>query len=273
MPLPASNSSFAARAPAAAAPASAAAVAPVHGARFDPWNSSSTGHQRADDRSRLRPGWRDFRNRKLNAQFLGRREARGADGLEEPSRPARSVIDMLTTPGLMKDAARRTAPEEPEDDQRARKGSSRGIFDGLVIYVNGSTYPLVSDHMLKRLLRENGAMTSLHLGRRTVTHVILGRPVGHANGNDRGAGGGLAATKLDKEVRKMRGCGVKFVGVEWVLQSLKAGIRLPEARFAHLTLAPKGQTSVYETFSAHAPTTPSGTVRCSAEVPSFETRP
>lgn len=89
--------------------------------------------------------------------------------------------------------------------------TSSKIFDGLVIYVNGSTHPHISDHKLKHLLAQNGARMSIHLGRRQVTHVILGKPSG-PNG---GAGGGLAGGKLEKEIRRVGGCGVKYVGVEW----------------------------------------------------------
>ncbi|KAJ3521960.1 hypothetical protein NM208_g13066 [Fusarium decemcellulare] len=64
-----------------------------------------------------------------------------------------------------------------------------------------------------------------------------------------GAGGGLAGGKLEKEIRKTGGCGVKFVGAEWVLESLKAGKRLPEARFSNMKVAPKAQGSVYGLFS------------------------
>jgi len=94
-----------------------------------------------------------------------------------------------------------------EEKQNRRKG----IFDGLVIYINGSTHPLVSDHKLKQLLAENGAKLSIHLGRRQVTHVILGKP----SGPGVGAGGGLAGGKLEKEIKRIGGCGVKYVGVEW----------------------------------------------------------
>lgn len=99
-----------------------------------------------------------------------------------------------------------TKAENEEPQPRKRK-----IFDNLVIYVNGSTHPIISDHKLKHLLAENGARMSFHLGRRQVTHVILGRPaaVGH------GAGGGLAGGKLEKEIRRVGGCGIKYVGVEW----------------------------------------------------------
>ncbi|OIW31592.1 hypothetical protein CONLIGDRAFT_678062 [Coniochaeta ligniaria NRRL 30616] len=131
-------------------------------------------------------------------------------------------------------------PDEEEPQPRKRK-----IFDNLVIYVNGSTHPIISDYKLKHLLAENGARMSFHLGRRQVTHVILGRPasVGH------GAGGGLAGGKLEKEIRSVGGCGIKYVGVEWVLESIKAGKRLPEARFANLKVAPRGQQSVYGAFA------------------------
>jgi hypothetical protein len=95
-----------------------------------------------------------------------------------------------------------------DDEPQLRR---RKIFDNLTIYVNGSTHPTISDHKLKHLLAENGACMSFHLGRRQVTHVILGRPsaIGH------GAGGGLAGGKLEKEIRKVGGCGIKYVGVEW----------------------------------------------------------
>ncbi|TPX18432.1 uncharacterized protein E0L32_011673 [Thyridium curvatum] len=106
-------------------------------------------------------------------------------------------------------ALRRRLEDEQRDRQRANQ--PRKIFDGLVVYVNGSTHPLVSDHRLKHLLAEHGARMSIHLGRRQVTHVILGRPV--AGGG--GAGGGLAGGKLEREIRRVGGCGVKFVGVEW----------------------------------------------------------
>lgn len=106
------------------------------------------------------------------------------------------------------------AQRKREDDSKEEKKSHRkkGIFDGLVIYVNGSTHPLISDHKLKHVLAENGAKMSLHLGRKQVTHVILGKPSGTLGV---GAGGGLAGTKLEKEIRRVGGYGVKFVGVEW----------------------------------------------------------
>ncbi|EEH38778.2 hypothetical protein PAAG_08505 [Paracoccidioides lutzii Pb01] len=99
--------------------------------------------------------------------------------------------------------------------------TTKGIFTNLTIYVNGSTYPLISDHKLKHLLVSNGANVTFALARLTVTHVILGRPNRNKNGS--GAGGGLAATKLQWEIQRKGGKGVKFVGVEW---------------FVHATLSP-----------------------------------
>lgn len=168
---------------------------------------------------------------------------------EVRARAANSVMDMLRKPGTMSSSSSRPASKSPEkelskEQQEAREegrsattgeiptassqqregkddeasaraeGQSGGggkIFDGLVIYVNGSTHPLISDHKLKHLLAQNGARMSIHLGRRQVTHVILGKPSG-PNG---GAGGGLAGGKLEKEIRRVGGCGVKYVGVEW----------------------------------------------------------
>ena len=86
------------------------------------------------------------------------------------------------------------------------------IFANLNVFINGSTAPLVSDHKLKFMLAEHGARVSIALGRRSVTHVILGVPNG---GVGKGAGGGLSGSKIEKELRTVRGKGVKFVSVDW----------------------------------------------------------
>ncbi|KAL8685222.1 MAG: hypothetical protein Q9218_007896 [Villophora microphyllina] len=152
---------------------------------------------------------------------------------------------------------RKTNYEEPASKSREEEANAESlplpakaekkVFDGLCVFINGSTAPMVGDHRLKQLLAENGARVSIALGRRSVTHVILGTPNGAAQG--KGAGGGLAASKIQKEIQRVGGKGVKYVGVEWVLESLKAGKRLPEAQFSNITLAAKGQKSVYGMFS------------------------
>jgi hypothetical protein len=46
-----------------------AAAEPKFGAYFDAWNSSSTGHQRAENRLGGSTGWRQSRTSKLSYQF------------------------------------------------------------------------------------------------------------------------------------------------------------------------------------------------------------
>jgi hypothetical protein len=227
------------------------AAQPTSGAHFDAWNSSSTGHQRVENKLGGSTGWRQSRSMKLSHQFKsggtgGKRisDQVGA-GSEDWGEKAKALIpkavrerakttvgDMLVGKGPIstsKDSrpialtngskenltaeVRRMAERSREDELKEEENRNRqkGVFDGLVIYINGSTYPLIGDHKLKHLLAENGAKLSLHLGRRQVTHVILGKPSGPEG---TGAGGGLAGTKIEKEIRRIRG-GVKYVGVEW----------------------------------------------------------
>ncbi|KFH45832.1 hypothetical protein ACRE_033440 [Hapsidospora chrysogenum ATCC 11550] len=296
-------------------PALPAVAKPRFGTVFDPWNSSSSGHQRPEPHAgSAGTGWRESRNRKINSQFRGGASGgqrmsdtwgAGAEGwdaeigavvpgeVRRRYQGGRSVLDMLVRPGVMRESlpppsgmtgsgageGENPPPPPPssvdneealmaerrrEDEEReAARTNGRGIFDGVVVYVNGSTYPLVSDHKLKHILSENGAQMSLHLGRRKVTHVILGRPAGSGRGaaveveggRGGGAGGGLAGGKLDKEIRRIGGCGIKYVGAECrVLESLSAGKRLPEARFANMSVAPKGQGSVYGLYTKRTTT-------------------
>lgn len=109
----------------------------------------------------------------------------------------------------------RKKENEVKEDERKAGDSKREIFDGLVIYINESTYPLMSDHKLKHLLTENGAKISIHLRRKQVTHVILGRSNGCQSSNANGAGGSLAASKIQKEIKRVGGCEVKHINVDW----------------------------------------------------------
>ena len=65
--------------------------------------------------------------------------------------------------------------------------------------------PVISDHKLRYVLAQHGASQSIALGRRTVTHVVLGT----------NCCGGLAGSKLQKEIAKARGNVVKYITVEW----------------------------------------------------------
>jgi hypothetical protein len=129
-----------------------------------------------------------------------------------------------------------------EDDRRTSPPATRQIFANLTIYLNGCTAPL-SDHKLKHLISTHGGNMSISLGRRTVTHVILGKI--NTKG---GCGGGLAGTKIQKEIASLRGKSVKFVTAEWIADSIKAGKRLPESRYEAMKLAPKGVANISTLF-------------------------
>ncbi|KAM3460946.1 hypothetical protein BB8028_0003g00630 [Beauveria bassiana] len=245
-----------------------------HPRPFDPWNSSSTGHQRREASRRETDGvsetsWRASRALKINQQLKTQSHVppppppASQDGKLAQRQP-KSVMDMLVRPGSMKETmsasssaaavaaavAEASTEKEKETEVARRNGESAGqslIFAGLVVHVNGSTAPLVSDYKLKTLLAAHGARVALHLARRHVTHVVLGRPAGSISGggSSAGCGGGLAGTKMDREIRRRGGNGIKYVGVEWVLESIRVGRRLPEARFANLDIAPHRQSSVY----------------------------
>jgi hypothetical protein len=142
-------------------------------------------------------------------------------------------------------------------------GKRKGIFTHLTFYINGSTYPTISDHKLKRLLADEGGNISLYLARKSVTHVILGAATAITSSGGRKSGGLLSAGKMQKEVLSKTsgfGKGVKYINVEWcgfpsfllvfagekkkvgllmvsvggcrVIESIKAGKKLPEARFS-----------------------------------------
>ncbi|KAJ0422795.1 hypothetical protein BJY00DRAFT_310802 [Aspergillus carlsbadensis] len=85
------------------------------------------------------------------------------------------------------------------------------ILRGAIVYINGQTAPMISDHKLKQLLIAHGATLALGFSRR-VTHVIIGKPNA---GPGRGAGGGLAAGKIQKEIQRGGWRGMRIVGVEW----------------------------------------------------------
>ncbi|TKA27013.1 hypothetical protein B0A50_05204 [Salinomyces thailandicus] len=286
---------------------------------FDAFNSSATGHQRAENRLGGSTSWRDSRNKKLREQYRsgagggtrvsdtvgagsldfghdGRTEnggwVAGAKGLrtggqksiremagvsKETERPAKRLkVDgeekptKLVNPwtpvrkedGRIRetswtshesspshllshwDAVESTSDHKQEDVQdRPEDEAAPQIFRSLCFYINGSTLPTVSDHRLKFMIRRHGGDMSIMLGRRTVSHVIVGKA--NAKG---GCGGGLASSKIQKEVTRRGGNAVNYVTADWVMESIKAGKRLPESRFEGLNLAPKGVNSIASMF-------------------------
>ncbi|PSN64337.1 hypothetical protein BS50DRAFT_460755, partial [Corynespora cassiicola Philippines] len=272
---------------------STTSAAPTSAARspFDPWNSSSTGHQRAENRLAGSTSWRESRNSKLGEQYRGglsggarvadtvgagsrdfgkdgRKEnggwERGVKGLRTAdqrslaevwgaSKASKSTVPgqkgtntpilhphTLLTSRLAGEATEGAVTRSGDIPEPFSKPSPKQIFEGLCFYLNGSTAPLVSDLKLKQLLASRGGQTSIVLGRRHVTHVIVGAAQGQG-----GIGGVLSASKMQKEIARTGGKGVKFVGAEWVLESIRADRRLPEAHFPSLKLATTGQNSVY----------------------------
>jgi hypothetical protein len=298
---------------------------------FDPFNSSATGHQRAENRLGGSTSWRDSRSLKLREQFVsgvgggkrvsdrvgagsldfgqdGRTESGGwvdgAKGLrtggqtslwesmkleKDVDRPvekiknervkdATSVVNAFTPFKKPNGSIRETSwtshesspshllsPWDPIESSQATNydqtqaeehveedtttapevQSCPQIFSGLTFYINGSTAPHISDHKLKHLLSLHGGNLSIALGRRTVTHVIIGKP-GTAG---EGCGGGLAGTKIQKEIARQRGKAIHFVTAEWVVQSAKAGKRLAESRFEGMKIAPKGVSGIAGMFA------------------------
>ncbi|KAF4551487.1 Hypothetical protein D9617_13g099870 [Elsinoe fawcettii] len=173
------------------------------------------------------------------------------------SQPSQSHVQPIThppDPSLI--------PPPPPADLSAQPPQ---IFANLTIYINGSTYPLISDHKLKHLLSTHGANLSISLGRRTVTHVILGLPTSVSatsfastpNVSGRGAGGALAASKIQKEISRVRsagGKGVRYVSAEWVLECVRRGKRVPEGRFEVVATGGAGQVGVGKMFTKHPDT-------------------
>jgi hypothetical protein len=173
---------------------------------------------------------------------------RNADGaIRERSRPSHESSPSHLLSPIDPNVSFGEPPETPTNDVHEETTEADNtppqIFAHLNIYVNGSTAPLISDHKLKRLLTSHGAGISIALGRRTVTHVIIGRPSSKG-----GSGGGLSGSKLHKEVTRKGGSAVKYVTAEWALESVKAGRRQPESKFAALSVAPKGVASVASMF-------------------------
>lgn len=300
---------------------------------FDPFNSSSTGHQRAENRLSGSTSWRDSRRHKLSHQFGdpsgrggdayisdlvgagsvdfgrdGRKEngdwEKGAPGLRESGWqdirhlmvarmnrrgrsdgskceseseiegevrlkrarrdsglhgddddddeiPRESVPENDHTPTAMEVEVEKYSEKARDQVSTIEKKTQQQprpplppppIFRGLTMYLNGSTAPLVSDHKIKQLFVQHGGNSAFALGRKSVTHVIIGST----------CGGGLAARKINKEVTTVGAKGIKYVTAQWVLSSIEKGIRQPEARYVpenlHSRIAGSGQRSVRAAF-------------------------
>ncbi|PWW75840.1 hypothetical protein C7212DRAFT_363991 [Tuber magnatum] len=179
--------------------------------RIDTYNSSSTGHQVGSGISKP-ASWHRSRNSKLQKQF---REA------------------TPTTVSAAVSAASELEAKGKEDGVGVE--GKKKIFAGCTIYVNGSTAPLISDVELKRVLVANGAAVTTAMSRKRVSHVVLAKPVDGLGSGGGGIGGGLAAGRLQKEVLMKKGNGVRYVRVEWALESIAVGKRLAESKYPILS--------------------------------------
>lgn len=163
---------------------------------------------------------------------------------DQKSSPSQLLSPLGTASSRLDPEKSTNRPRETPDEENETIPPP-AIFRNLTVYINGSTMPTISDHRLKYVLSTHGANISIALGRRTVTHVVVGRP-----SSSGGSGGGLSGSKIQKEVTRVRGEAVKFVTAEWVLDSVKARKRLPESRYEAMRLAPKGVASVADMFAS-----------------------
>jgi hypothetical protein len=188
-------------------------------------------------------GWQDIRGlmKGTRKRF---NEALGDDDVEAERKRLKSHTPTESADGGERPEST-TVTEDPASISTSSSEPPRSpqIFRGLKIYLNGSTAPLVSDHRLKQLFAQHGGSSSIGLGRRTVTHVIIGDK----------CGGGLASGKIEKEITTVGGKSIKFVTAQWVLDSIEKGIRQPEARYSPANIRNKiggsGQGSVRDIFA------------------------
>lgn len=160
--------------------------------------------------------------------FMGVSKRKAVDELEKDTRAEkkiRSTVSENKCRDRFQEDVKEDEKSQVQDKSRAQSGSGDGldlkstsdIFAGVSIFINGSTLPQISEYKLKHLLASNGARTSIYMARKTVTHVLVGQPnTGAANGMAvSGAGGGLAASKLQQEISRGGWKDVKVVSVDW----------------------------------------------------------
>ena len=176
-------------------------------------------------------GWQDIRD--LLGSSKRKREDEYSDGKRESQKRSRTLLPpegAQESGPLGGEKLRQPLRNSYSEETTVLQGEETPtptcaqLFRGLNLYLNGSTAPLVSDHKLKQLWVQRGGSVSIGLGRRTVTHVVLGQT--------NTGGGSLASSKIQKEVVRVGGKGVQYIGVRWILDSIDKGKRLSEADYA-----------------------------------------
>lgn len=290
---------------------------------FDPWNTSSTGHQHAKHVLSGSTVWRESRHIKLAAQFSdqvacegeaarigdvastietiqreGQKTGNGTRALSmrnftrkgQPSIIESFAVQKATSSGTKRKLSElddsnpqerggrlgvetrlschapdiptvskkesggkhqtpsASSPDSGQNDytffQSVSPRSRKPLFRGLVFYINGSTYPVVSDHRLKQLIAQNGGTLVTQLLRRKVTHVIVGHD-SRTPAVGKSSAQGLASGKIQKEIEKAKGERVKFIDPGWVIECIRARIRVPEGLWTK-TLTASHQKDVEE---------------------------
>ncbi|RMD42955.1 hypothetical protein DV735_g2180, partial [Chaetothyriales sp. CBS 134920] len=182
---------------------------------FDPFNSSATGHQRAESRLGGSTSWRDSRSYKLSHQF---RDGSGSGGVDW-----HAVEFAETGPGETMKADGLSKGKGRDGGWQDIRGFMNGSGDG------GSQNAIVvpEQREMKRQKRNVDDSEATTITTNNTAAAIDG------------AGGGLASGKIEKEVVAVGGGGkgVKYVTAQWVLDSIDKGIRQPEARYAPAKLS------------------------------------
>ncbi|ALO60410.1 hypothetical protein CNB03945 [Cryptococcus deneoformans JEC21] len=104
--------------------------------------------------------------------------------------------------------------------QKQAREKKTGIFKGCLFYFNGSTGPKLSNIQLRNLISENGGrFTTIQTS--ACTHVIA----------NNGLSGGKTQKHLDMQGGRGSARQVKVVKIEWILDSVKKGVKLSEAGY------------------------------------------
>lgn len=194
--------------------------------------TTSTGHQVGSGISRP-ISWHKSRQAKLNTQLKA------------------STLSLST---LAQTASATQADKHPVASETSKSSiqlapnppPTQNIFANCSIYISGSTAPAISDHSLKLLLSAHGAHISTILKRKTTTHIIVG-----CKGTlGSGAGGGLVAKKLHAEIQGRMISRLKYVNVQWALDSVRMGKRLSETRYSSLDIRGGVQKSLADMFGS-----------------------
>ncbi|OXG31607.1 hypothetical protein J008_01278 [Cryptococcus neoformans] len=104
--------------------------------------------------------------------------------------------------------------------QKQAREKKTGVFKGCLFYFNGSTGPKASNIQLRNLISENGGrFTTIQTS--ACTHVIA----------NNGLSGGKTQKHLDMQGGRGSARQVKVVKIEWILDSVKEGVKLSEAGY------------------------------------------